>query len=519
MLTQDRSSLRHDQVARALLTALLYAAPVLMCLYMFSSALADPDIWWHLRTGEWIVRHHAVPRTDPFSTFGAGKSWQAYSWLFELLVLRLYQWFGLCGIMAYTGALVLAITVAVHHLMKRLQTDFTKSALLTMAVMISISRLYMPRPWLFTILFFVLEIDLLMNARKTGTARGLFWLPPIFALWANIHIQFIDGLLVLGVAACEPVLAHWWNRGQARLTALRLWTVFVGCVLATLVNPYGVTIYKVAYNLASQRGVLNKVSELQAIPFRNMGDFLLLFLALARRRARLEAAAFRSLKLHCLRSRRSYLSARSETCGSSRWLPARSWPLGLLATRNQNAGCPHLPCPSLAVATAGFVFAGAILLHVNNSHLRAVLAENMPVRAVEIVKERGYCGALYNDYGWGGFMIWNLRMPVSIDGRAALQGDERINRSTATWNGDPKWASDPDLSSAGLVIAPVKEPLTQLLRMDPRFELAFEDKVAAVFIARRNHAHAAAPLTGLSPIARARQRGLPPRSGISCASC
>jgi len=67
-----------------------------------------------------------------------------------------------------------------------------------------------------------------------------------------------------------------------------------------------------------------------------------------------------------------------------------------------------------------------------------------------------------------------------------------IDRSVATWNGEPDWASDTNLEKAGLVIGPAKSPLTQLLRMDPRFQLAYEDKLAAVFVARRNLSSAAA---------------------------
>jgi hypothetical protein len=92
---------------------------------------------------------------------------------------------------------------------------------------------------------------------------------------------------------------------------------------------------------------------------------------------------------------------------------------------------------------------------------------------------------LYNDFDWGGYLIWALRMPVSIDGRAAFYGDKAIDRSVATWNAEPDWASDPALISAGVVLEPVKAPLVQVLRMDPRFKLVFEDKVAAVFVARR----------------------------------
>jgi hypothetical protein len=50
----------------------------------------------------------------------------------------------------------------------------------------------------------------------------------------------------------------------------------------------------------------------------------------------------------------------------------------------------------------------------------------------------------------------------------------------------PHWASDPDLLKANLVIGPVSAPLTQLLRMSPRFDLVYEDKVAVVFVAHKS---------------------------------
>ena len=71
--------------------------------------------------------------------------------------------------------------------------------------------------------------------------------------------------------------------------------------------------------------------------------------------------------------------------------------------------------------------------------LRSTLAKDTPVAAAEFVKAKGYVGPLYNDYGWGGYLIWALRMPVAIDGRAALHGDEKIDRSVATWSGMPGW--------------------------------------------------------------------------------
>ena len=72
----------------------------------------------------------------------------------------------------------------------------------------------------------------------------------------------------------------------------------------------------------------------------------------------------------------------------------------------------------------------------------------MPVAAVDAIRAKGYyAGPLFNDFNWGGYLIWALRMPVSIDGRAAFYGDQAIDRSVATWNAAPDWNSDPELKA------------------------------------------------------------------------
>src|SRR4051794_34084904 len=47
---------------------------------LFQPAL-DPDLGWHLRTGQLILASHAIPRTDPFSFTRAGAPWVEQEWL------------------------------------------------------------------------------------------------------------------------------------------------------------------------------------------------------------------------------------------------------------------------------------------------------------------------------------------------------------------------------------------------------------------------------------------------------
>ena len=474
---------RADPIAQTLLLAVLFAAPALMCVH--AGVVSDPDIWWHLRTGEAILAQHAVPHVDSYSRGEAGSQWLAYSWLFEMAVAKLFQWLGLAGIVAYTSAMVLAVTVALFHLLRRMQVDFSLVVVLTFAGCFSMEHLYTPRPWFFTILFFILEMDVLMQARRTGRLRELLWLPPIFALWANVHIQFIDGLIVLGLVWVESVAGLWWKALETRTRPSWMGLALAGSLLATFVNPFGWRIYQPAYQLMTQAGALNKVTELQAIPFRSAADFMVLLLALG------SAAA--------LTWRRRFLLCESVLLIFAAVLAFRSqrdvWILAVVATAilastiTGREGAPILVTrlgTTLAMAVAAIVMlAGFRLMHVNNARLTSDLAKTMPVQAVERVKARGYGGPLFNDYNWGGYLIWALRMPVSIDGRQNVYGDQRMDRSVATWSAQPDWSHDEQLRSAGLVIGPAKAGLNQVLRMDPRFQLVYEDKVAAVFVARR----------------------------------
>jgi hypothetical protein len=72
-----------------------------------------------------------------------------------------------------------------------------------------------------------------------------------------------------------------------------------------------------------------------------------------------------------------------------------------------------------------------------------------------------------------------------MDGRNPVHGDERIWASIRTWDGRPGWASDPELTTANLVIADVNSALSSLLDRDARFALVYKDRVAAVFVNRQ----------------------------------
>lgn len=482
ILTPPRVT-RGVQWAQAVILLALYLAPMLWCFR--TAEFADPDVWWHMRSGEWVLQHHALPHTDPFSFLGADRPWSAYNWLFDITILKLYYQFGLTGLVIYTLAMILLFVFLLHRLIRHLQPDFTTGVLLTFAACYCLTGLDSPRSWWISINFLVLEVDILMLARKSGKTRQLAWLPLIFALWANLHIEFIDGLIVLFIALAESLVPQRMKL-ESRLQPRQCIAVTVLCLLATLVNPYGWGIYKIAAQLVTQQFPLYKVIDFQPLGFRSLSDFVVLFFALlaaaalgrGRRIQFFEMVLLAFAVIVSFRSQRDAWIVVVTACAV----------LALELNKGSESSFHLKPVAVASVGCAAALAAGLFFraTHSDNAKMQSILADHLPSRAVAFVKAKGYPGPLFNDFAWGGYLMWDLGMPVAIDGRAPLYDDGYLDRNLATWSGSPGWSSDPDLARAGLVIGPVGSPLTQRLRMDPRFKLVFEDNVAAVFIAARN---------------------------------
>jgi len=242
----------------------------------------------HLRAGQWIVQHHWVPYNDWFSNSGMGKPWAAFSWLSEVVIYGLFSRLGLIGLLVYVYGLMLAIAAALHSLVRKFESRLAYSVALTALALLALAPSYTPRPWLFTILFFIIELNVLVSVRRSGNYRALLLLPALFALWANFHIQFVYGLFVLGIATLEDpinrLLRHRATIGdeETRPVPVRTMALITGaCLVATMVNPYHARIYAVVFDIATSIGVYELLSELQPMQFRSIPDWLVLFLTLA----------------------------------------------------------------------------------------------------------------------------------------------------------------------------------------------------------------------------------------------
>ena len=76
---------------------------------MAARGMLDPDIWWHLRTGQLIVHSHHLFHADPYSFTRSGQPWVNHEWLFDVLAFALFRVAG-AGALIFAFALITSST-------------------------------------------------------------------------------------------------------------------------------------------------------------------------------------------------------------------------------------------------------------------------------------------------------------------------------------------------------------------------------------------------------------------------
>jgi hypothetical protein len=174
--------------------------------------LRDPDVWWHLALGN-LIRAHGIPSHEPFTFLGAPNPWVGQQWGYEVLLSLMIgagAWLamvvmGLVG----TGAFVVAVRTLPRG--ARVPGPFLAVSLL-LSCLVGGSILGV-RGQVVTVLFSAVTLWVLARWRE-GSVRVLWVLPPLLALWANLHAGFVTGpALCLVVAA---TVAGWRPRACVR---------------------------------------------------------------------------------------------------------------------------------------------------------------------------------------------------------------------------------------------------------------------------------------------------------------
>src|SRR6185369_6245601 len=206
-----------------------------------SRPLSDGDFWWHLKTGEYIVRDLSIPHVDFYSFTVPGKPWVAHEWLSEVIFYLVYSRAGFNTlIFIFTVLTVLAFWIVFRRTRAH---PFVKGFAVLLSVW-SILPTMGVRPRTFTLLFAAIYLALLHRFVREREKKAIWWLVPLMILWVNLHAGYLLGLVLIGVAMAGVVLdARFAGEKLAWPRLKTLGLVFVACLVAVNLNPQGPRIF------------------------------------------------------------------------------------------------------------------------------------------------------------------------------------------------------------------------------------------------------------------------------------
>jgi len=84
---------------------------VVFMLVIFAAAsrpIKDPDFYWHLKTGQYLLENKSIPHTYIFSTSKFGSEWVTHEWLSELFMYSIFSLLGYAGLVVVFAAIITA---------------------------------------------------------------------------------------------------------------------------------------------------------------------------------------------------------------------------------------------------------------------------------------------------------------------------------------------------------------------------------------------------------------------------
>lgn len=494
----------------------------LLLIFIVSMTLqppVDPDFGWHLRTGLDLVQHQGrFPAADPYSHTMPDWPWVEHAWLADGIMGACSAVLGPWGLSAII-LIFAAITIWAFLWSASVAAVGRPARLLAVAVVLWVGLPFLGvRPQMITLLG--LGAVSWVWARFHHRHHEVSWtLPLLFLVWSNLHGGFTAGFFYLGLVILLSLVVDAVKHGSIplltnlirnstepvpdRAAIGRLGGIVLLSAMATFLNPYGWRLHLEIFQSLTDSFMLQVLHEWQPVsgetragawfigyvgllgvlmvgwyrrvePLRMMTLVVFLFLALRH---------FRNIPFFLLLSV-PFLADLFQQVGDS-----------LMTVMRRMRGLARLGAFPLMSAAA------IVLILLGPDHLEHVAVSawspmdyfqgtEYPIEALHWAqRHRDRMGTrLYNDYGYGGFILWWLPdEKVFIDGRmpAWRIGDRWIFYDYITLTtSEPPALGVLDKYGVDWGLVAKDTALERALRGRPDWESVYEDRKAVIYVKR-----------------------------------
>jgi hypothetical protein len=484
---QVESSARGRFVQRAFsFPVMLAGLLVLLTVLTVRTRFDDPDMWWHLKTGEIVWTTHTIPTTDTFSYTTGHHPYIAHEWLSQMIIYGAYRYGGYSGLMLWLCFFASALLVAAYALCWLYSEDAKVSFLGALLIWLFATIGLAVRPQMMGYLMLVAEL-LLIHLGRTRNHRWFYGLPPLFAIWVNCHGSFFLGVIVAAVF----LFTSFFEFQKGSLVSPRwdphcrktfIWSLLLSTA-ALFLNPVGLKqiLYPLDTLLHQPMG-LSQVEEWQPLVLTDERGIALLavlgciFLIVMIRRTSL---LWHELLLLIVGTWLAVSHRRMLFVFGILAAPILS---RLLSTAwedyESKKDRPVLNAIFIAISLLSVVWAFP-----RQQVLAKQVEEHSPVKAVEFIKTNHLSGRMLNDYAYGGYLIWAApEHPVFVDGRSD------VFEATGVLDEFGRWAtlqSNPndllDKYHVDFCLLSRQSPLVNVLPLLHNWTAVYTDQSSVVF--------------------------------------
>ena len=448
----------------------------------------DPDLWWHIKVGDAILKTHQWPTVDTYSFTVSGQPWLAYEWLGDILLSLTNRVAALRGLEAFLIVVGSAVVLALYSY-ATLRTANSKAAFVATAMLSVLAVLsFSLRPQMLGYLFLTLTLIALERFRQ-GKRGSLWFLPLLMLLWVNTHGSWIIGLAALFVYWISGLVefqvggleATKWSPQDRRSLAC----IFLLSLLALPLTPYGARIAASPFEFAFSLPLnVAHIQEWQPMPFDMLIGKIFLGLLIAilivqvtrRLTWRLEEFALFLLGLTMASLHVRFVLV---------FVP---FVTPVLAAILAHWVPPYERRKDKFALNAALiaVIAGCIVHYFPSSKdLQERIAKVFPVSAVAYLQEHPVPGPLFNSYGFGGYLVWSRgpRYRVFIDGRGDVyeRGGVMSDYMHISYLEPGALAVLRGYGVQSCLIE-TNSPLATVLSISPEWRRVYADNVSAIFV-------------------------------------
>jgi hypothetical protein len=458
--------------------------------YRVSYTPADGDLWGHLKFGQDLLEHRALPSSDAYSFLTQGQPWINHEWLAESLFAAAYLGLGTSGLVLLKTAIDSIIIGAMFiTLLKNGLDPIRTGIVILVAAFLLFYHILTVRPQLFTYLLFLVTL-LVLKRVENGGHRWLLALPPLLALWINLHGGVLAGWGAVVVWSSTHLALRHSSGGStpdpARATILATLTASTAALLA---NPYGYVLPEMLlrtatvprpdilewqsvaesrYHFAAYLALLAaSISCLFAVNRRRKPALVVVFLVTAI----MPLVAIRHLPLFAIAA--VILAGEFIAAAWNRW-PSR---LGETGNRLERG----LVVISVA---GGVLFLAFSLPNYVCMPIVTRLVGSFPARATAVLGKTSAAGNLVTHFNWGEYLIWHVgpRIRVSIDGRRETIYPDRVRDENSLFaHGEGDWAAILRRTETDLALVRKDTAPFNLLVLTPNWVIAYQDTLCAIF--------------------------------------